>query len=316
MQPRQRGINLGFLLLLSQIFQVGVNNIPVVTLGTLALNILLFLKPMKNLLSVCISVHEAYYQSDWKRLIFSPFHHADDWHLYFNMMSLLWKGKKLEPRLGSAWFAYIIAVFSVLTGVVYILLELVLAELMDDHVYRMQCAVGFSGVLFALKVLNNHYHPGGATVVMGFPVPNKYSCWVELIVIHFISPGSSFVGHLAGILVGLMYTKGPLKAIMKGIAGFFPSDGRYAERMYYNSSGYSGHRQERDHSYYSPASTPYEAYTGGLSEEEQYQEAIQASLNDRGRSGSWRPPPYGFRVPTEQPTPEDIRRQRLHRFDR
>lgn len=315
MQPRQRGISLGFLMLLSQIFQVGVNNIPVVTLGTLALNMLLFLKPMQHLLSVCISVHEAYYQSDWKRLIFSPFHHADDWHLYFNMVSLLWKGKKLEPRLGSAWFAYILAVFSVLTGVIYILLEAILAELMEDIRYRMQCAVGFSGVLFALKVLNNHYHPGGVTVVMGFPIPNKYSCWVELIAIHFISPGSSFVGHLAGILVGLMYTKGPLKAIMKGIAGFFPSDGRHAERTYYNSSGYAGYQQERDRYYYDTASSPYEMYTGGLSEEEQYQEAIRASLNDRGGSGFRRPPPYGFHFPPEQPTPEEIRRQRLQRFD-
>lgn len=30
---------------------------------------------------------------------------------------------------------------------------------------------------------------------------------------------TSFVGHLAGILVGLLYTAGPLKAVMKKCAG-------------------------------------------------------------------------------------------------
>ncbi|MBN3296714.1 RHBL4 protein, partial [Amia calva] len=202
MRPRQRGINVGLLLLISQIYQVGFNNIPPVTLATLGLNIYLFLAPLKNLLNVCISVQHAFTYRDWQRLLFSPFHHADDWHLYFNMVSLLYKGVRLEKRLGSPWFGYIIAVT-------------------NDPSYKMQCAVGFSGVLFALKVVNNHYFPGGVTHVMGVPVVNKYACWAELVLIHFMSPGTSFVGHLAGILVGLMYTMGPLKTLMKTSAGTF-----------------------------------------------------------------------------------------------
>lgn len=47
----------------------------------------------------------------------------------------------------------------------------------------------FLGVLFALKVLSNHYHPGGVTYVMGFPVSNRYVSWVELVLIHMTSPG-------------------------------------------------------------------------------------------------------------------------------
>uniref|UniRef100_A0A8C5M4W5 Rhomboid domain containing 1 n=1 Tax=Leptobrachium leishanense TaxID=445787 RepID=A0A8C5M4W5_9ANUR len=214
MQRRHRGANLGLFLLFAQIFQFGFNNIPPVTLAALGLNIYLFLNPVKPLLAVCISVHEGFNHRDWKRLLFSPFHHADDWHLYFNMVSLLWKGSKLESRLGSTKFAAIIAVFSQLIGVIYVILQLFLAELMDDPSYKMQCAVGFSGVLFALKVLNNHYHPGGSTNVFGFQIPNKYSCWVELVVIHLLSPGTSFIGHLSGILVGLLYTHGPLKHIL------------------------------------------------------------------------------------------------------
>lgn len=145
MQRRSRGINLGLFLLLSQIFQVGINNIPPVTLATLVLNIWFFLNPMKPLYNSCLSVEKCYQQKDWQRLLLSPFHHADDWHLYFNMASMLWKGVNLERRLGSRWFAYIISTFSLLTGVVYLLLQFAFAEFMDEPDYRRNCAVGFSG---------------------------------------------------------------------------------------------------------------------------------------------------------------------------
>lgn len=47
----------------------------------------------------------------------------------------------------------------------------------------------FPGVLFGLKVLNNHYHPGGVTYIVGFPVSNRYASWLELVLIHITSPG-------------------------------------------------------------------------------------------------------------------------------
>jgi len=37
----------------------------------------------------------------WKRLLGSAFVHADDHHLYYNMLSLLWKGIQLETSMGS-----------------------------------------------------------------------------------------------------------------------------------------------------------------------------------------------------------------------
>ena len=145
MRGRQRGSNLGLVLLASQIFQVGVDNIPPVTLAALGLNVYLFFSPAAPLMSACVSVQEAYWHGDWRRLLLSPFHHLDDWHLYFNMSSLIWKGMQLERRLGGPWFAYLLSVFSLLTGLVYLLLEAGLAELTDDWSYGRQCAVGFSG---------------------------------------------------------------------------------------------------------------------------------------------------------------------------
>ncbi|NXF04285.1 RHBL4 protein, partial [Smithornis capensis] len=189
MHRRQGRANAGLLLLLYQISQVGIQNIPSVTLGVLVLNIFLFLNPVRPLSEVCISINEAIYKKNWQRFLLSPFHHADDWHLYYNMISMLWKGIMLEKRLKSVWFAYIIAVFSVLIGVVYMMLEFLLVKILDDPSYEMNCGVGFSGVLFALKVLNNHYNPGRVSSVLGLRISSKYACWVELVAIHFISPG-------------------------------------------------------------------------------------------------------------------------------
>ncbi|XP_062931544.1 rhomboid-related protein 4 [Cynocephalus volans] len=314
MQRRSRGINTGLILLFSQMFHVGINNIPPVTLATLALNIWFFLNPLKPLYYSCLSVEKCYQQKDWQRLLLSPFHHADDWHLYFNMVSMLWKGINLERRLGSRWFAYVVTTFSLLTGVVYLLLQFAVAEFMDEPDFRRSCAVGFSGVLFALKVLNNHYCPGGFVNVLGFPVPNKFACWAELVAIHFFSPGTSFAGHLAGILVGLMYSHGPLKKIMETCAGIFSSSIGYPGQQYYfNSSGHSGYQDHYPYGrqgYYEEAPRNYDMYTAGLSEEEQLERALRASLWDRGNTRN-SPPSYGFRLSPE----EEMRRQRLHRFD-
>lgn len=314
MQRRQGRVNAGLLLLLYQISQVGLQNIPSVTLAVLILNVFFFLNPMRPLHEACISVKEAFYRQNWQRLLLSPVHHVDDWHLYYNMVSMLWKGIMLERKLGSMWFAYIIAVFSVLTGIVYVLLEFMLVKILNDPSYEMSCAVGFSGVLFALKVLNNHYNPGRVSSVLGLQISSKYACWVELVAIHFIAPGTSFAGHLAGILVGLMYTMGPLKKIMKACAGGFSSFAD-PDRPRNDYSGYSEYYRYPDDQYRTPNN--YYDYTGGLTEEEQLERAVLNSLNERDFGGATynnERRPYGFWFPPEQHSEEEMRRQRLRRF--
>ncbi|PWA19466.1 hypothetical protein CCH79_00019052, partial [Gambusia affinis] len=287
MNRRSRSSHLGLLMLGSQLLQVGLDNIPPVTLAVLGLNVYLFLFPAAPLLRTCVSVQQTYWQGDWRRLLLAPFHHADDWHLYFNMVSLLWKGMNLERRLGPAWFLYVLSVFSVLTGAVYLLLEALLTELADDQSYSQDCAVGFSGVLFALKVLNNHFNPGSVIYMMGLPVASRYASWVELILIHLTAPGTSFVGHLSGILVGLLYTSGPLNRIMRNCADLFMSNEHGLHHNYYRSSGTSGYADQSDVYFgYFPDPPSYHtaSYTGGLTEEEQLEAAIRNSLHDRGEA--------------------------------
>ncbi|KAK7883070.1 hypothetical protein WMY93_029244 [Mugilogobius chulae] len=325
MRPRQRSSNLGLLLLGYQLMQMGLDNIPPVTLAVLGLNVYLFIFPVAPLMKACVSVDQAYWLKDWRRLLLSPFHHADDMHLYFNMASLLWKGVRLERRLGGPYFLYILSVFSVATGLVYLLLEAALTELTQDYSFSMQCAVGFSGVLFGLKVLVNHYFPGGMSYVMGIPVSNRYASWAELVLIHITSPGTSFIGHLSGILVGLLYASGPLKIIMQKCADIVTFNGAdYRPRTHYRSSGkyfcclylrfkFNFIYKNSNYFYFTGYSgfgdnTPH--YTGGLTEEEQLETAIRNSLNEREQAQRPTPPPYGFPL-----SEEEMRQRRLRRFE-
>ena len=41
---------------------------------------------------ICLSVDKIWYYKDYKRLIFGAFEHGDDFHLYYNMLSFMWKG--------------------------------------------------------------------------------------------------------------------------------------------------------------------------------------------------------------------------------
>ena len=74
------------------------------------------------------------------------------------MVSFAWKGMKLEnnSRYGTLGFTGLVSFFAMLTGIVYTVLSYSAAELLDDLSYVQQCSIGFSGILFALKVVTNN----------------------------------------------------------------------------------------------------------------------------------------------------------------
>uniref|UniRef100_UPI00398E9CD8 rhomboid-related protein 4-like n=1 Tax=Pristiophorus japonicus TaxID=55135 RepID=UPI00398E9CD8 len=191
--------------------------IPPITLAIIILNMFIFLAPELNVAEVCLSVSTTFYGGEWQRLVLAPLHHIDVDHLGFNMASLVWKGSRLERRIGSTRFMFSICIFGMLTGLTYLSIKGILSCLLTER-FNMDCAVGFSGILFALKVINNGFSADG-NIPGPFQIKKRDACWAELILIHLLSPRSSFVGHLAGILVGLAYVTGPLKMIVNWFTG-------------------------------------------------------------------------------------------------
>ena len=165
----------------------------------------LYLAPVTN---PCLEI-------PWNRIILSAFIHVDDIHLYYNMVSLTYKGISLESALGSGSFLFLTA-YSVLmshwlaVGIsalmyqMYLLFPLYCKDLLAFSGYDT-CAVGFSGVLFCYKYIWNQAYSSEASYIMGISVPTKYAAWVECILISYMTPNVSFVGHLAGIVAGVCY---------------------------------------------------------------------------------------------------------------
>jgi len=82
----------------------------------------------------------------FRRLLEATFHHADDWHLYYNMVSFLWKGMFLERKMGSKKFLLMLGAFTALVNVVMLYINYTAARLFSDPSYIGQCAIGFSGM--------------------------------------------------------------------------------------------------------------------------------------------------------------------------
>lgn len=47
---------------------------------------------------------------------------------------------------------------------------------------------------------------------MGFKVHTRYATWLELLLIALLVPGTSFLGHLCGIVAGIAYVEIPIIA--------------------------------------------------------------------------------------------------------
>ncbi|PAV89308.1 hypothetical protein WR25_05723 [Diploscapter pachys] len=241
-RQRQQRQNLGVYLLAYQLMTAG--PIPPVTLGAIALQVAIYLGfipalDLDKTRSLCLIPYRIIQKGEWIRLLAPIVMHADDMHLYYNMASLLWKGRKLENWMGSVRFASVLAVLSLASSATAVLLSFVLDGFLQSG-YSMQCAVGFSGVLFALKVLVSTYLADEDNYLFGWmPIPSKYVAWAELVLIQAITPNASFVGHLAGILAGLMYTYGPLRVLSDIVASPFLADGQ-------NRRGPTAPRYEND----------------------------------------------------------------------
>lgn len=186
---------------------------PPVTAALLGANTLIYLRPafLRHILpsidQVWFNPHLILKYRDLKRFLLSPFYHVSDSHLVYNMMSLLWKGIQLETSVGSVEFASMIAALLAMSQGITLLLARSLLLFFDyDKPFYSEYSAGFSGVLFAMKVVLNSQSES-LTNVYGLAIPARHAAWAELILIQMFVPGVSFLGHLGGILAGILYLK-------------------------------------------------------------------------------------------------------------
>ncbi|KAL0690782.1 hypothetical protein Bca4012_090461 [Brassica carinata] len=205
---------------------------PPVTAGLLAANTLVYLRPafldplIPHISEVWFNPNLILKHKDLKRFFLSAFYHLNEPHLVYNMMSLLWKGIKLETSMGSTQFASMVVTLLGMSQGVTLLLAKSLHVFFDyRRAYFHEYSVGFSGVLFALKVVLNAQAEDYSSVY-GVLVPTKYAAWAELVLVQMFVPRASFLGHLGGILAGILYMKmkrsysgsDPVAMVVRGVA--------------------------------------------------------------------------------------------------
>ncbi|XP_063694870.1 rhomboid-related protein 4-like [Bolinopsis microptera] len=302
--------NLGVMLLAFQIFQFGIDRIPIITLVTLITNIGVYLRlpelfdiPLPKVHDICISYQGVVVYREYHRLVLSGFYHLSDMHLYFNMASFLYKGTQLEPRLGTGRFAAVIGSLLVGSSSVYCAIQFLAAQLLGPaHIHS--CAAGFSCVLFGLKVIMQSTSPPSHRL---FGIPIHMAYWSELVWISLISPNVSFVGHLAGIITGLLMTKGPLNFVLSGETPSFFEGGVRNQQTWGSGvssggsggrSGGSGGRSTRQDNTASYNNEAHEAEERRReAEEAELQEVIRRSLeeeNNPSRRPAPRSEPTGY----------------------
>lgn len=190
----------------------GLQHRPPVTLTLSAIIIALFAVPKQisqalsiqipdNVRTACLNPAAIVINKQWARLFWSPLLHLDELHVYYNVASFLSKGSQLEPRLGAVRFVALLTEMALVSQIIFIALaKAAFPRGPNFH----GCVVGFSGVLFALKVVVTHNAPGWGEI-FGVRMPTKHLAWGELVAAQLISPGVSFWGHVSGILAGLLH---------------------------------------------------------------------------------------------------------------
>ena len=143
------------------------------------------------------------FQHQFYRILTSSFLHGGIFHIAMNMMSFFSLGTFLERSFGTLWHFTTILWSVILVNCTYVFIAFTMyfcgmRNTINTH------ALGFSGTLFHLVVLQCHLSASDRPIFGTFRVSSKVYPWVLLIGIQAIMPNVSFLGHLSGILVGEM----------------------------------------------------------------------------------------------------------------
>ncbi|KAG7393978.1 Rhomboid- protein 4 [Phytophthora pseudosyringae] len=123
---------------------------PPVTLALIGVMYLLHVQVARTpslLLPLALCPGKVVANKDIVVVFMAPFIHAEELHLYQSMLSFLWKGYKLEGRLGSIGFCVLLIYLIALSQVLIVFG----AHLVSWGATR-ECFTGFSAVLTAMKV--------------------------------------------------------------------------------------------------------------------------------------------------------------------
>lgn len=179
--------------------------LPAVTAAVLAacsaLLLLQLLLGLHAVAFVCLQPQRVVFSGQLWRLLTAPLVHAGPLHLVLNMSAWVPLGASLERQVGSVQFAHLALLFALLGGSLH--------AAAGASGGAAACAVGLSGVIFALLVVETHLSPAPTRSLLGLVhIQARYYPLALLLLLQLLLPDASFLGHLAGVLVGYAYAWG------------------------------------------------------------------------------------------------------------
>ncbi|XP_009615889.1 rhomboid-like protein 15 isoform X1 [Nicotiana tomentosiformis] len=157
------------------------------------------------------------------RIFTSILFHGSLLHVLFNMLALVPLGSELERIMGSVRLLYIIALLAISSALFHLLIALLVAHnpFHPSPYFMDECAIGFSGVLFSMIVIETSLSGAQTRSVFGlFNVPATWYALILLVVFQLVMTNVSLLGHLCGILSGFAYTYGLFNVLIPGTSFF------------------------------------------------------------------------------------------------
>ena len=162
----------------------------------------------------CVAPRHVLATGEVYRALTAPFFHGSLLHLALNMTAFVGTASGLERSLGTTQFALIVLLFALVAAAYHVALATA-AALVGFTGAPMECAIGLSGIIFGLIVVDTHLSAIERRSVFGFfDVPSGWYPLGLLLFIQVIAPAVSFLGHAAGLLAGLTYVRGYLNPVL------------------------------------------------------------------------------------------------------
>ena len=169
------------------------------------INLIFFIAQSNNPNLLIQSIYCPYYifeSGEYSRMITHAFSHGSLTHFGINMIVFA----QLSQNV---YFSYINLIkffvhFFFIYNSLFMSVSYILAIYFNYYELLVSRSVGFSGVLFCLKYILNMIDGNAIVNYNGINVTKKYLVFFELIFISLMVPNSSFVGHLFGILTGMI----------------------------------------------------------------------------------------------------------------
>eukprot|EP01018_Ginkgo_biloba_P010529 Gb_16184 [translate_table: standard] len=157
------------------------------------------------------------------RIYTSVLFHGSVLHVMFNMLALVPIGSGLERIMGSIRYLHVTLLLATSNAVLHLLIAYLTAHnpLHSYPYFMKECTIGFSGIIFAMIVMETSLNGNQSRSVFGlFNVPGKWYAWILLVLFQLLMPHVSLIGHLCGILSGFSYTYGLFNHFLLGSSSY------------------------------------------------------------------------------------------------